>query len=422
MSDPIMKLPVTTREKLFSFFLGGTLRNCRLVNKEWNNFVMDHMWGTNKGRRQLQANLEGNWRRANPNDYNVIETYEEINIRGVVEAMSSNFVAIRTHSSVILERARIQIYDVTEKTFWEIPNVFENLYFKAKYNYFDVVISDKLVAVKTKVKSVFPVSNLQVWSIQSREKLIDEDIDNLHHVEASRTFSDDNILVIFGDSVEVWDFEDHPNTRRVLAWADNSAFSSGHFFKMFITQNLYFTQSQLHQIYVWKYEREQAIVRQHVFVMDFKEFTVLRTGVKVSYKVHEIVYIGNCFLVSCRVPFPGEPFQDRSLSVRVLGDNGLLLREVFMPQFDCDAIVGFFIRENRMLFAVEDHMIICQQTTDEVGDPEFPKALSFKRINHLPGTIDVMLRNTEASSVRTVGFFGGMQMLRITTLNFWRTV
>ena len=140
-----------------------------------------------------------------------------------------------------------------------------------------------------------------------------------------------------------------------------------------------------------------------------------------SYNVHEIMYIGNCFLVSCHVPFPGVPFQLRSLSVRVLGDDGLLMREVFMPQFDPDAMVGFFIREKRVLFAVEEHMIVCQQTTDEIGDPNFQYPLEFKRINHLPGTIDVMLRKTEATSLRTVGFFGGMQMLRVTTVNFWST-
>ena len=110
-----MKLPVTIREKLFSFFLGGTLKRCRLVNKDWDKFIMDHMWGTMKGRQQLEANLEANWRKADPNAYSVVETYEDIDIRGVVEAMSSRFAAIRTYSNVNIDQARIKIYDVTGK-------------------------------------------------------------------------------------------------------------------------------------------------------------------------------------------------------------------------------------------------------------------------------------------------------------------
>ena len=416
-----MKLPVTIREKLFSFFLGGTLKRCRLVNKDWDKFVMDHMWGTMKGRQQLEANLEANWRKADPNAYSVVETYEDIDIRGVVEAMSSRFAAIRTYSNVNIDQARIKIYDVTGKSFWELPNVFENLYHKTKHDWYDIALSDSIVAVKTPVKAIFPVSNLQVWSLETKEKLVDEDVEGLHHVECSRTFSDENILIIFGYTVEVWDFEDPANIRKILAWADNSAFQAGHFFKKFITQCLYFSESDLHQIFVWKFDRDQAQLNDHIFVPDLNNFTVLRTGARVSYNVHEIMYIGNCFLVSCHVPFPGVPFQLRSLSVRVLGDDGLLMREVFMPQFDPDAMVGFFIREKRVLFAVEEHMIVCQQTTDEIGDPNFQYPLEFKRINHLPGTIDVMLRKTEATSLRTVGFFGGMQMLRVTTVNFWST-
>ena len=241
-------------------------------------------------------------------------------------------------------------------------------------------------------------------------------------MEVSSTYTDDNLLVLFGPVIEIWDFQDPRNISKVRTLAANPGFEAGYFFNHFITQCLHHPSDDTHELNVWKYEKDASELVHHIHIEDFDNFTLMQNGERVSYKYSDAVFIGSCFLVTCQVPFPGEPFILRSLSVRILTDSGLLIRELFMPQFDPDASIGVFIRGSRLLLGVEDHMIICQQTLEEIGDVTNKNRMEFRRINHLPGRVDVMLTKTEATSVRVVNFFGGMQMLRVTKLDFWNTV
>ena len=56
----VMKLPTIQKEDIFLMLPSQSLHASKLVNKEWNSFIV-YLWSTCKGRTYFERKLRRNW-------------------------------------------------------------------------------------------------------------------------------------------------------------------------------------------------------------------------------------------------------------------------------------------------------------------------------------------------------------------------
>ena len=54
-------IPDLIRVKIFLLLPSDSLHKCRQVCRGWNNFILENIWNSNYGRKQLEDQLDRNW-------------------------------------------------------------------------------------------------------------------------------------------------------------------------------------------------------------------------------------------------------------------------------------------------------------------------------------------------------------------------
>ena len=157
-------------------------------------------------------------------------------------------------------------------------------------------------------------------------------------------------------------------------------------------------------------------------VADLDTFFHMDSGVEINFPVEDIIYLGDGFLISCQIP-QSDVYgivEDMVLCFRICDDDGFILRELKLPQFDPDAYVNFYLYEKRLLVTIDDYVLVYKYNADNLTDPNFEKPIEFQILDDIPGQKRIMVRKLEVTSASIVNFFGGWQMFKKKTLNFWK--
>ena len=237
-----MCLPTVPKENIFTLLDGPTLHRSRAVSRTWNSYIMGEIWGVAANRRRLNERVEQHWMTGYKYTFENDEfLFPNMNGFIPVDGKSSKYVVIRSDFDIILEEARIKLFNVQEKTFWEINYPFVTVLHKALSDHYDINLSDSLLVVRVQNKSVLPTQTVMVWDIKNRMKIADEDMKHLKAVKVSETWTDSMLLVFFRtNAVEVWNCTDPYNITRTRITSNNFQFKSATYHHPFISMKLFY--------------------------------------------------------------------------------------------------------------------------------------------------------------------------------------
>ena len=252
MVDPILALPHEAKDRIFTYLDGNSLHKARQVCQSWNEYILIYIWGVRLNRNILSHRVERNWQSASNYTFGNDE-YHDVTMSGFIppNGKSSKYVAIRSYYGVILENCRIQLFNLENKSTWEIPNLFDTVFHKAKYNNFRLALTDSLLIVRVDAKSPIPTQTLLVWDIESEMKIYDVDIRNLKAVEVNKTWTNSKLFVLFTKRyIELWDCSDIFEIVRTRIGNNNSQFFTGHYYHPFVTLMQYHPAGDRNEIKV----------------------------------------------------------------------------------------------------------------------------------------------------------------------------
>ena len=414
-------LPEIVKDKIFCFLGGKSLHVCRQVSSEWDDYILQRIWKVKFNYKILKNHLEANWRNGvgvSRLEYDDVED----NFRGFVECYSSELVAIRTRMGTALPGARIQIYNVLDKSKWEVPNPFQHVAQFAQFQSYKLSLSDSLLGIRVLLTGPGHFENLQVFSLDSKSRILNENIPLLNHVQTARSKEDSKIMVIFTKHhIEMWSFEHGTVPKKFRVSVDNTFFTEGSFLFPHIVQMLDFPDTDTTAIRVWKINKNPDSLEAKVNILDMDQFFHFQIGTFEKCPVEEVVYLNDAFLVCCQVPLPGAPRGCTMLCFRICDNRGLIIKQYMLPEFSPDAFIKISTFEQRLIITVDRTVLIYNDDITNLCDASFKKPIQFNTIDDLPGNTELMIRKTEAQTVQLVTFFGGLQMLRKKVLDFWST-
>ena len=397
----IMYLPYLVREKIFLSLPGESLHLARQVCSFWNNYIKEDIWGN---RLQLiKDRLESNWR----TNRHLEETdYYDLTIEDCyIDALSANKVVVRTPLNTTLETARIQVFDVNRKTFWQVPEPFNPVLLQhAKYNAFCVVTSDKLLGIRTMIRGDIHVENLQVWNNNTGMKLFDENVVNLNCFHTSKE-EDPDVLILMTNYVEVWMFLENGNIvkRRILA--PGFAFKASYIFPYIVRHVQYEIEGEngfsdmKTRVTVYKHTKAPLAMYTHLTVEDLDNYWHTEGGERLQFTVEEIAFLGEFFLVACLVDLPcGRNKTYESLAIRTMTPGGTFIRQISFSNYDPEAFVTFFVAHGRLILTIDDEALIYKESLEELGKKE-SGAVKFKHLSNLNGQHELVFTKFGAREI-----------------------
>ena len=423
MSDvymDILALPDIPKEMIFTYLEGGSLRNARAVCKEWNLYIRDIIWKQKRTLRILTKRLEDNWRLPDYiHDTNWIDT--GFSFRGFAVCRSSLLVAFRTPLTIGLKYARISIYHIENKEFWEISHPFKEVHKEAYFQRFKMCLSDSVLAVRLKIKSEDNAENLQVFSVLNKKKILDLNIPHLFNCLTVNSGQHSELMVLITrDNVQLYNFKDEDNIVRVRIPSFNHQISTASFNFPFITQTLYEPLEDHTTVTVFEVEETPLLLTEKLHIENLDRYFHYK-GKRLNFAVDDIIFVKEGFLVSCEETLTKGASPVTTLCLKFFALNGELIKLFKMPEFSPDSRVTFVPYQNeRLLLIVDQVTLIYQGIIEDLFNKNLRKPVLFQRIPHLDGHDEVMLSKTEATCVCIVNFFGGFQMIKSTKLNFWK--
>ena len=191
--DFVMDLPYREKLEIFLQLSGEDLVSCRSVSSAWRSYI--HNMFQNRGLRSILSHrLETNWKKGRHTQTGM-ELVVEFPFH--IAAMASKLVCLRTPTDTPLHQAVVRILDVTSYLYWDVPNLFSGVY---RYGCpdFAIAMSDTLLAVRTELRTFGPpLWNLQVYNINTKSKVADENIVGLLNFHASQTNEQPETLILF---------------------------------------------------------------------------------------------------------------------------------------------------------------------------------------------------------------------------------
>ena len=423
------ELPELVKDRIFSYLGGASLHICRQVCSEWDDYIVDRVWNVKSNKKGLDKQLELNWRNGTG-----VSSLEYVTVgdgfRATVDCYSSENVALRTRMGTPLTLSTIKIYNVLNKTTWTVPNPFQLVESKAQFSCYKLALSDHILGIRVLLKTEIHLENVQVFSLESRSKLVDEDIPLLKEIQTSKTKQGSKIMLVYTKAfIELWNFANDAFLQKCSVSTENTFFTEGSFTFPHVLQLLDFPDTDTTSIRVWKIDQtlqdpktpsnEPMTLEGKVNVCNMDRFFHFENGEFVKFPVEEIVYLGNAFLVCCQVPLPGGPKGCTMLCFRICDDNGLIMKEYPLLQFSPDAFIKISIFEQRLICTVDRTVLIYNDDIKNLCDKSFKKSIEFQTIADIPGNTELLIRKTQAQTVQLVTFFGGIQMLRLRTRDFW---
>ena len=420
----VLDLPDLVICKIFMLLGGTSLHVARQVCKDWNNYIVNRIWGLEYNRRIMSNRLENYWRRG---DCDVYMKWVDLDnsFTAYVECYASELVAIRSRMGTNLNDCRIQIYNIMDDSFWEVPQPFQLVADRALGNNYRITLTDSLMAIRVQLNTPEQLDNVVVWTLNglAKFKILDEDIPKLRHVQACKTKKHSDLLVLFTRNyIEIFQY---PNPAaygiaRIRVDMLTTAHFDGTFNYPYLMQVFDSPDLAATALTVWTMRKDPLALEQKIVVNDIDDYFHLESGDAIQFPVEDILYLGNGFIISCETPAPGRVDGLNVLTFRICNDSGLIIKQYTLPEFSSDAYVNFYLFEKRLLVSIDDYCLVYKYNTKQLCDPEFTKAIDFHILDDLPGTHEIMLKRTEASSVNIATFYGGMQMLKKKTVEFWK--
>lgn len=413
--DPLKKLPLLPLFEIFTGLQGGSLQRCRMVSRAWKYFIDGYIYGTKMNVKLLEQALEENWRNA---DYlEEVPLYFDFPVRNVkIEDASSRFIAVKKITAGNLRNTRLFVFELNDHMFWELSHPFRSVYRRAKKNEFFISVSNELMAVRVPLKGEEPEDNLQVFSMKTRSKIMDENILGLFKVELSRTEFHPELLVLFTTThVVVWQvLDDHVN--QVYISNTTTAYVSGCFLNGTVVNSVYFEDADRSDVTVWEISTEPLGISVTAKIKDLDQYFT-KNGKRCGFHVNEITWVGGFFVLGCQVPNPPGLVMTSSLCIRVATKSGEVLKEFKLAECAPDSLMSFYIHNERLIIAVENKVLILRGDIKNIGKGS---NLNFQEIRALPGNFSLMIKKFVANSASVVTFLDGSQMLKLTQLHFWR--
>ena len=405
--DPVTNLPLEVLVEIFVCLQGRSLQNARLVSTIWNNFILDHIWLCKMSVKKLEKSLERNWREAEYHEETPL--YYDLPFTNCrIEDASSQFVAIKNRCRN-LRNTRIAIFSLEDRSFWQIPVPFRSVFKKAQSNDFHLSLSNKFVAIRVPLKPTGNCQNLQVYSLENRNKVICEYIQGLYQVELSRTDYHPELIVLFTKTaVLLWSVKENKITKTYIE-AEYSQFVSTCFINGFVVNSIYFEQADLTKIMVWEIDPIGVQITIRARIEDLYNF-FHKNKKRVHFHVNEITWIADTYVVACIIPNAPGLVNTSSLCVRVVKETGEILKEVKFLECFIDSEMSYFIYNQRLIISIEHQNYILQ---GNIKDLIKNTDLHFQPIKHLPGRCPLMINKVVANASTIVNFWGGYQMLKI---------
>ena len=398
----VMYIPQLAREKIFCSLPGETLHIARQVCSHWNNYVKNEIWGTRKNKKVIEERLESNWY----NDRNVETTdYHDLPIDGYVDAVSPTKAVVRSHKQTPLEVARIAVFDIPSKTFWTVENVFNDfLLICAKFDDFCVCVSDNILAVRTRLRADVDIQNLQIWNNSSKERILEQNMANLRCFHTCKT-EDQDLLILLTNFIEVWQFLPSDRVVKVRIPANNCFLQSGTYINPYIvtqTSNSTLTKTK---VVVYKHGKNPLSIESHIKIDDLDNYWHQENGEIMKFKVGELCYPGEFFLVSCVLDVPcGRNKSFKCLALRVMGNDGTFIRQVCFDTVNPKADVTFYVFGGRLMMSIDEIVLIQDDKLQELVKKDSNKTIGFNLLRDLNGEKFLLFTKFSALEVGIVTF------------------
>ena len=269
---------------------------------------MENIWSSKYARKQLEHQLERNWGAGS--DELKYEVSSEVFDTGVesceILTSSGDYLVLRKlpHEDF----PNIVVANVVTKTTWQVT-------MEPKFDTRNVCINDSILAIWSTAEdsdhddddTEWPgyIATLKVWSVRSKEILLEEVIPNFEHLkfDLERSSSLSMIAVILRDKVEVLSFDDTSISRFELAF-DLDIGWSWHFSNMVFPYILHCfdnNQDEFISICVWKIDDEKKQMESHKSLPRFDNCHIVAASehdIEEVYLVDNAVYESSCFVVT----------------------------------------------------------------------------------------------------------------------------
>ena len=299
--------------KIFLLLPSDSLHKCRQVCRGWNNFILDNIWKSNYGRKQLEDQLERNWgATSNVLKYELsTEVFDSGFKHSDIISAFGDYLVIAKHAHGDDFPATVVINAIT-KDMWQLT--MENEKFKGK----EVFINDSILAIWS--RDFFAASaTLKVWSVRSKEKLLDEVIPKFDHLvfDLDRASSLPMVVLILQEKVEVLTFgETSISSRYELAFDVDDGYQ-------WYYSNLVFPyllhcfdndEGDFISLFVWKIDDENKQIEHHTSIPNFDNLIHVTEDGMESVLVENGIYIPFSFVVTTR--------NKRNWVIKILNDEG----------------------------------------------------------------------------------------------------
>ena len=170
---------------------------------------------------------------------------------------------------------------------------------------------------------------------------------------------------------------------------------------------------------VWKHSLNPLTIQQYMEIADADKYFNMPKG---TFRMDETMYIGGVFVMTCAIPINvGGTSRRQCLAIRVVNEDGTLLRECLLPGYDPFSYVSWYCFEERLLVSVGESVFISSSDVTELRDPDSCAAMNFRKMEVLEDE-DFLIRRLQATSVATVNLATGKFRLLLRTMDFWARV
>ena len=415
---------------------------CKQVNSSWYIYIMTRIWKLPCNVKILRNTLERNIR--TPKLSYLPVQYVDLPIVGYVSATSSSKIAVRSYANTELSKSSVCIIDVSRSSYWILPNLFTAVKHDALYEEFFVTLTEDFVVVRVvleleeitreaksydvgsgeykKRKRQLSVENLQMFSLCSQRKVADETFVGLESIDASKTIHNSNFLVIYTIFyIEIWklDLEDDTIGRRQISLKGEDYIRSSFVYPHIMLENFVPDEARGHYtIQVWKLTESCTHVDHIVNVRDKDNF-FHDNNRALRQPITSMKYVDSFFIVSTILQLPGQDGNNPCLGVRTFDNNGQVLQQVFLLDYNPHEFVEFLVYDDRLYAEVDVDLLIFSDKSHKYGVKN-PNPIVYEKYDHLSFVSTPMIRLEEVGEARIQTFNGGYELLRLSTVNFWK--
>ena len=431
----VLAIPEVPLETLFTMFSGQTLLNCRLVNKNWNEFVK-YLWSRDKIVEKFQFTLSQNWRfplyRRIPMGvprmkYEVTTDFVTIPIDGYIGTVSSNMIAVRTWNEFPIDEARVSVFNVVSSEWWNVPNVTQDIPGHADYDDFILKLTDKIIAIRVPLIGETPRSFVRVWSLESRRMIYQRVLNNVHTMFVNK-FEDPHLMFVFAKDIMVFNFRDEDLPIISTFESIHSQFSFGSYNKPFIVQNLYQGLLENKSVNIYKYNDVTGQIVFHLSVPFLEKFVKFPSCDGYVVEIVRTIFYEECFLLCAKMVINDYDYYDGhasyfTLVLLVVNEAGNLVKHRILFDYEAESIVKFYFYNELLFIQLDEDVYVYEKTlTTLCKATRVDELIPFKlnRVMDLLGDRNLMISKRQARNVLMNLDDQGNAGLSIRKLEFWK--